>query len=396
MAEQDAAAVLNYLQSSRGHALKVGFVEKQPVDSPHLFWRWSKRYLEVYPHLLAWYDVSNTASGYLMLATCTVAVEVPHKIPVIDVISESGRRLRFRTFDERELQQWYAVISQCINDRRRELTQPAGGGSGGNGGGGGSGCSSRATTSRAPSPASSEDADDDRAKSRRLEHLSDYRMRSLEEVGMSHSLQSAGSFRAPPPLSPRGSLGAMSDGDDSGADDAVQAWVAQAQRRRMGSAHHSANRSSTVEEGANAHHSANRSSTVEEGVNAHHSANRSSTVEEGVNAHHSANRSSTVEEAANAHHSANRSSVVEKGVNANTPAKKPPKRVSFSSISWPALDPTSRGGGHGGGLQDTKGEGREPREQLGETAEAAHVDAVRHQGLMCRSSGEWSETVCVI
>jgi hypothetical protein len=364
MAEQDAAAVLNYLQSSRGHALKVGFVEKQPVDSPHLFWRWSKRYLEVYPHLLAWYDVSNTASGYLMLATCTVAVEVPHKIPVIDVISESGRRLRFRTFDERELQRWYAAISQCINDRRRELTQPAGGGSGGNGGGGGSGCSSRATTSRAPSPASSEDADDDRAKSRRLEHLSDYRMRSLEEVGMSHSLQSAGSFRAPPPLSPRGSLGAMSDGDDSGADDAVQAWVAQAQRRRMGSAHHSANRSSTVEEGANAHHSANRSSTVEE--------------------------------AANAHHSANRSSVVEKGVNANTPAKKPPKRVSFSSVSWPALDPTSRGGGHGGGLQDTKGEGREPREQLGETAEAANVDAVRHQGLMRRSSGEWSETVCVI
>jgi hypothetical protein len=380
MAEQDAAAVLNYLQSSRGHALKVGFVEKQPVDSPHLFWRWSKRYLEVYPHLLAWYDVSNTASGYLMLATCTVAVEVPHKIPVIDVISESGRRLRFRTFDERELQRWYAAISQCINDRRRELTQPAGGGSGGNGGGGGSDCSSRATTSRAPSPASSEDADDDRAKSRRLEHLSDYRMRSLEEVGMSHSLQSAGSFRAPPPLSPRGSLGAMSDGDDSGADDAVQAWVAQAQRRRMGSAHHSANRSSTVEEGANAHHSANRSSTVEEGANAHHSANRSSTVEE----------------AANAHHSANRSSVVEKGVNANTPAKKPPKRVSFSSVSWPALDPTSRGGGHVGGLQDTKGEGREPREQLGETAEAAHVDAVQHQGLMRRSSGEWSETVCVI
>ena len=364
MAEQDAAAVLNYLQSSRGHALKVGFVEKQPVDSPHLFWRWSKRYLEVYPHLLAWYDVSNTASGYLMLATCTVAVEVPHKIPVIDVISESGRRLRFRTFDERELQRWYAAISQCINDRRRELTQPAGGGSGGNGGGGGSDCSSRATTSRAPSPASSEDADDDRAKSRRLEHLSDYRMRSLEEVGMSHSLQTAGSFRAPPPLSPRGSLGAMSDGDDSGADDAVQAWVAQAQRRRMGSAHHSANRSSTVEEGANAHHSANRSSTVEE--------------------------------AANAHHSANRSSVVEKGVNANTPAKKPPKRVSFSSVSWPALDPTSRGGGHVGGLQDTKGEGREPREQLEETAEAAHVDAVRHQGLMRRSSGEWSETVCVI
>jgi hypothetical protein len=195
---------------------------------------------------------------------------------------------------------------------------------------------------------------------------------------MSHSLQTAGSFRAPPPLSPRGSLGAMSDGDDSGADDAVQAWVAQAQRRRMGSAHHSAKRSSTVEEGANAHHSANRSSTVEE--------------------------------AANAHHSANRSSVVEKGVNANTPAKKPPKRVSFSSVSWPALDPTSRGGGHGGGLQDTKGElgrepskmqdtkgeGREPREQLGETAEAAHVDEVRHQGLMRRSSSEWSETVCVI
>ncbi|KOO22291.1 hypothetical protein Ctob_003690 [Chrysochromulina tobinii] len=172
----------------------------------------------------------------------------------------------------------------------------------------------------------------------------------------------------------------MSDGDDSGADDAVQAWVAQAQRRRMGSAHHSANRSSTVEEGANAHHSANRSSTVEEGANAHHSANRSSIVEE----------------AANAHHCANRSSVVEKGVNANTPAKKPPKRVSFSSISWLALDPTSRGGGHGGGPQDTKGEGREPREQLGETAEAANVDAVRHQGLMRRSSGEWSETVCVI
>jgi len=80
---------------------------------------------------------------------------------------------------------------------------------------------------------------------------------------------------------------------------------------------------------------------------------------------------------------------------------------SAQSVSWPALDPTRRGGGHGGGLQDTKGEGREPcmqdtmgegrepREQLGETAEAANVDAVRHQGFMRRSSGEWSETVCL-
>ena len=68
---------------------------------------------------------------------------------------------------------------------------------------------------------------------------------------------------------------------------------------------------------------------------------------------------------------------------------------SAQSVSWPALDPTRRGGGHGGGLQDTKGEGREPREQLGERAEAANVDAVRHQGFMRRSSGEWSETVCL-
>lgn len=122
----EADQVLAYLATNAGRAIKAGWIEKQPVDNRHLFWRWNKKWFELYPHLVVWYNEPNReARGYLMLAPTTTADEVAGKTPAIDILSASGRRLRFRSAggDAGELQRWFAAVSKVLGERRRELAQ---------------------------------------------------------------------------------------------------------------------------------------------------------------------------------------------------------------------------------------------------------------------------------
>ena len=118
--------VLLYLQSNAGRAVKAGWIEKQPVDHRYFYSRWRRKWMELHPHLIVWFnDIGTVPRGYIMLAPTTIVQESPGKGSSIEIVSASGRKLIFRVPDAQEHHRWLSAVSRTLSDRRREMSYVA-------------------------------------------------------------------------------------------------------------------------------------------------------------------------------------------------------------------------------------------------------------------------------
>ena len=79
----------------------------------------------VFPRVIVWFRTPGTVPrGYLMLAPTTSVQESPGKGSAIEVISSSGRRLRFRTHDAVTHHGWLSDIGHALTERRQSLANP--------------------------------------------------------------------------------------------------------------------------------------------------------------------------------------------------------------------------------------------------------------------------------
>ena len=120
--QEELTSALAYIHQNR--PLVATWVEKQPIDHRRFNWRFNRKWMELYPHLVVWYrDQGSVPRGYLMLAATTTVQVAPGKRSAIEVVSASGRTLRFRLPDPQSHHAWLSAIQGVLFERRNELTQ---------------------------------------------------------------------------------------------------------------------------------------------------------------------------------------------------------------------------------------------------------------------------------
>jgi hypothetical protein len=119
---EEVGAALAYIAMSR--PLAASWCEKQPIDHRRFNWRWNKKYMVLFDNLIVWYRTPGSVPrGYLQLAPSTTVQESSGKSTALEVVSSSGRTLRFRLPDPRTHHSWLEAIQKVIGDRRRDMAQ---------------------------------------------------------------------------------------------------------------------------------------------------------------------------------------------------------------------------------------------------------------------------------
>ena len=116
---QEVNEVLSYLTAHKGTSILNGWVEKQPIDNRTIAWidnrRWRRKWMALHPHMIVWYqdDQAMVPRGYMMLDTVIVR-ESAGKGSSIEVISSSGRTLRFRVKDAQSHHAWLEHLNRAL------------------------------------------------------------------------------------------------------------------------------------------------------------------------------------------------------------------------------------------------------------------------------------------
>ena len=114
--------VLAYIAQST--PIRADWVEKQPIDHTYfgLNRRWNKKWMALFPHLVVWYRHPRAVPrGYMILAANTAAAEDAAKGTSIEVVSPTGRKLRFRSSNAMGNAAWLADLRAVLMERLREL-----------------------------------------------------------------------------------------------------------------------------------------------------------------------------------------------------------------------------------------------------------------------------------
>ena len=120
--EPSVEEVLAYIAQST--PIRADWVEKQPIDHTYfgLNRRWNKKWMALFPHLVVWYRHPRAVPrGYMILAANTAAAEDAAKGTSIEVVSPTGRKLRFRSSNAMGNAAWLADLRAVLMERLREL-----------------------------------------------------------------------------------------------------------------------------------------------------------------------------------------------------------------------------------------------------------------------------------
>ncbi|KAL1521849.1 hypothetical protein AB1Y20_021500 [Prymnesium parvum] len=127
---EEASGILEYLRKEgRDRVLMSGWAEKQPIDHTTFNKRWRRKWFELHPHAVIWFNEPDAIPrGYLLLSHASTVHEHWGKGAWIELTSSGGRTLRVRLRSAPEHNAWFEAISAALL-KQREASLSGGGAS---------------------------------------------------------------------------------------------------------------------------------------------------------------------------------------------------------------------------------------------------------------------------